>query len=57
MGAEYTSTGRDRGICAVCGREYEITKKGLVRLHRRVIASRGAVKTAGCRGGGEPPRA
>lgn len=44
----------DRGTCPVCGRDFQITKKGLVRTH----GTQGAVpgRLANCTGSGQKPK-
>jgi len=47
MGADFTSGGRDRGTCSVCGGNFEITRKGVIRHHGGWIR---------CSGAGKPPK-
>jgi hypothetical protein len=43
--ADFSHSGaRDRGICSVCDREFDITVKGKIRAHGI------------CKGAGQPPR-
>ncbi len=51
---DWASSGTtDRGTCPVCGREFNLTKKGLIRNHG---AKDDSWPPRPCEGAGQPPK-
>jgi hypothetical protein len=53
--ADVTTEPRNRGVCSVCERDFEITRKGVIRHHGSDIWYQGR-RQYRCDGAGKPPK-